>query len=93
MIMNVYLLKPVEASMNSSDWQASTFKGSVKIRAASEDCARDIATSYFDITVGKTALGQPTPGKPWNNAKLVHCQKIGEDDSTEEGILEPENYE
>lgn len=91
--MNIYQLEPVKERLDSHHWQASSFKGPVKVQAASEDEARDLASIRFGVAV-KKMKGQPTILNPWSKAiGLVNCHKIGEDESTEERILEPKGYE
>ena len=92
--LKIYKLEPYEDKLDSLHWEASTYKGPVVIRAATEERARMIATQVFGIAVEVKAQGQETAVNPWCKLLgLVKCQEMESDNGSEEAILEPPGYD
>ncbi len=76
----------------SNDWNASTYKGEVFVRAESEHDARMQATLAFAIATERK-LGETTAVNPWSQGSLVSCEHV-EDERYEvkgnAGVLSPE---
>lgn len=91
--MSVWRLEPVDTE--NANWRASSYCGTVVIRAESEERARDIATLVFGRAARKI-LNQDTPFVPWGSDGLVRCTALNGDEFDEEGpeaILDPERYD
>ncbi len=77
----------------SQDWNASTYKGEVFVRAESEQDARMQATLVFAIAT-KRKLFETTAVNPWSQGSLVSCGPV-EDERYEvkgnAGVLSPES--
>ena len=79
--MPIWKLKPTDVS--SRDWEASTYRGEVIIRAESEIKARQIAIRAFVIAT-QVRLGEKITDVPWNQSLLVSA--VTTQDSTYQNI-------
>jgi hypothetical protein len=66
--MAIWELKPTDVS--SRDWEASTYRGKVFIRAESETIARQIAARAF-VIAAQVRMGEKIMDIPWNQSLLV----------------------
>lgn len=91
--MKIWELRPIDPSHRN--WRASTYKGSVIIRAPDEERARWIAKLALDIaTEGK--LGEDVVFSPWGDDTVVGIQErtdSGYPDNGPEAILDPPEYD
>jgi len=90
--MRIWKLTPLDKT--SDHWQASTHKGHVIVRAASEDEARNKATAEFTIAT-KRIRGGDTLFSPWGQSNLVSCQRLENSNFEEKGpvaVLYPDIY-
>ena len=71
--MAIWKLTPFPT--HSSDWDLSTYRGEVIVRAKDEWEARQVVTLKFTVAANRE-LGQRTPRNPWENAALVSCETI-----------------
>ena len=89
----IWKLTPLD--LESHNWRASTYKGQVIIRAATEDRARRIASMAFGIAV-KRVLGETTAINPWG--RIIgesSCERLVDSAYPEDGpdeILDPAEY-
>jgi hypothetical protein len=74
--MAVWKLKPI--NLNHRDWEASTYRGEVFVRATSEKRSRQIATSAFRIATGVT-LGEKIHLDPWIQPDLVSAVQVSDE--------------
>lgn len=58
---------------DNSDWELSTYKGDLIVRAEDDHKARMQATHEFAIAA-KAKPGQPTKINPWSQKSLVACE-------------------
>ncbi|WP_133406535.1 hypothetical protein [Parashewanella tropica] len=59
---------------NSADWEASTHKGAIIVRAETEKAARYQASlKYFIAT--ERVTGEQVKANPWNQSNLVSCNE------------------
>jgi hypothetical protein len=61
--------------LNSPDWELSTYRSEVIVRARDEAEARELATVEFAIAAEGNPT-QPTRLNPWTNDVLVFCETI-----------------
>jgi hypothetical protein len=71
--MPLWQLLPIDST--SDHWRASTYKGEVIVRAASEAEARSTATATF-FTAYPRIPGSPLLFSPWGQPALVGCQRV-----------------
>jgi len=78
--MPVWSLTPVD--LDDPDWEASSHRGRVVVRAANEQQARSVAAQAFDVKTGfRPGEGMRFP--PWTRAEMVRAERI--DDPRFEG--------
>ena len=83
--MQIYGLSPV--SVDALEWNASTYKGTVLVRAETEDDARQLACDRYWIATRTAGLAPP-----WARADLVQAQVLAQPCHPRDGhsmILEP----
>lgn len=80
--MPIWKLMPL--STDTPDWNLSTHRGEVIVRAKDEREARQLATQQFGIAAKRT-LGQSTLLNPWEDAALVSCARIQTHDYQDTG--------
>ncbi len=80
--MPIWKLTPIDTS--SDHWRASAQKDYAIVRAASEGEARAQATSKFRIAT-KRVPGGDTVFSPWDQPKLVRCQRLENSNYEEKG--------
>ena len=71
--MAVWKLKPIDP--NHRDWEASTYRKEVVIRAESEKRARQVATSAFGIAT-EVIPGEKIQTNPWSQPALVSVVEV-----------------
>jgi hypothetical protein len=73
--MPVWKLTPIDLS--DPNWEASSHRGTVVVRAADEDAARTVAARAFDVeTRFSPRRGAKFP--PWHSPALVNAERIGD---------------
>jgi hypothetical protein len=87
--MAVRSLIPVDP--DDPDWEASSHRGPVIVRAANEQQARTVAAEAFDV---KTSFrpGQGMRFPPWTRTAVVRAERIDDPRFEPEGpaeVLEP----
>jgi len=85
----IWTLTPVD--LNDPNWEASSHRGPVVVRAPNEEKARALAADAFDVKTGFRP-GQGMRFPPWNRAALVRAQRVDDPRFEPEGppeILEP----
>jgi hypothetical protein len=88
--MTIWKLNPID--LNHRDWEASTYRREVIVRAESEKRARQIATSAFHIATTVTP-GEKIKSNPWSQTALVSAVEVKDGSYPETGkeeILGPE---
>ena len=88
--MPIWKLEP--KNLTQRDWNASTYKNTVIVRAQDEKEARNLATQAFGIAVERQA-GEPIPIIPWGQDWLVNCSRLEDSKYDEDGpatIIFPE---
>lgn len=91
--MPIWKLEPT--SQESEFWEASTYRGTVIVRAPDEQVARQRATEVFGIAV-KVRHGRSSPLPPWKDPTLARCARVKESGYPEDGptkVLEPPHYD
>ncbi len=91
--MAIWMLEPT--TRESEHWKASTYRGTIIVRAPDEKAARQRATRAFIIMVKKTR-GASTPLPPWTDPTLVTCTRVENSQYPEDGptkVLEPPHYD
>lgn len=83
--MQIWQLTPMRE--DSPDWNLSTFRGKVLIRATDESTAREIATRAFAIAA-KVEKDRSTRFNPWTNSNLVSCKAVSDVEFSTEGPSE-----
>jgi hypothetical protein len=87
--MPLWKLTPID--LRDANWEASTHRGVVIVRARDEEDARAAAAKAFDAkTRFRPAKGARFP--PWKRASLVRAERISDARYDSEGpteILEP----
>ncbi len=89
--MAIWKLEPTDIS--SRDWEASTYRGEIIVRAESETKARQIAAIAFGIATKKN-LGEDIAFNPWNQSSLVSAVTIQDSNYKNDGkeeIVGPPN--
>jgi hypothetical protein len=76
------IFRLIPQHLEDPDWQASTYKGEVLVRAADARHARLRTTNRFGIA-GTLPLEDGVPRNPWTQERLVTCTQ-------EEGSPYPE---
>jgi hypothetical protein len=71
--MPLWHLLPLDRT--SDHWRASTYKGEVIVRAASEAEARSTAAADFSRAYARTP-GGPMFFSPWGQPSIVGCQRV-----------------
>ena len=88
--MTIWKLNPID--LNHRDWEASTYRREVIVRAESEERARQIATNAFRIAT-TVIPGEKIINNPWSQAALVSAIEVKDESYPETGkeeILGPE---
>jgi hypothetical protein len=80
--MQIFRLSP--ASIDAPEWNASTYKGTVLVRAETEDDARQLACDRYWIAT-RTARLAP----PWARADLVQAQVLAQPRHSRDGHDDP----
>ncbi len=92
--MKIFRLHPKENKMDDVNWQASTSKKPMVVRAVDENRARRIAALVCGIAVERGNPSQITPVNPWSKVmQLGDCVELEQYSyplEGEEEILEPE---
>lgn len=89
--MNLWILKVLDSA--SANWEASTYKGEVIVRASDEISARREASNCFAIATDRN-LGEIVKASPWPQAQLVSCEQYSGNEypiQGEVGVLYPSN--
>lgn len=89
--MHIWRLTPVAKHLNSPQWNKSTCKDPVLVRARTADQARELAREMLQ----DKRAGEPWRNNPWMDPPLVQCEQAtntGSPDEGEPGILEPTRY-
>ena len=84
--MAIWKLEPTDT--NSPDWEASTYRGKVIVRAASDIKARQIAAGAFVIGVKVRTGAEKLGDIPWNQPLLVSSVSLQDSDYPENGNQE-----
>lgn len=71
--MMIFKLTPTD--VDSDDWNGSTYKGEVIVRAEDEQQARTLANMHFGL-VRKQVRGADTPMAPWRLPELVTSETV-----------------
>ncbi len=88
--MQLWKLTPLDLS--APNWEASTHKGPVIVRAPDEVAARQAAKDKFFRAANKQKIGDPVRHPPWAHASLVNAVTIDDERFEVEGpteVLEP----
>ena len=91
--MKIWELQPIDLSHHN--WRASTYSGSVIIRAPDKERARRIAMLAFGIATERK-LGEEVVFSPWGDDTVVGIQEktgSGYPDNGPEAILDPAEYD
>jgi len=87
--MPLWKLTPVD--LTDPNWEASTHKGTVIVRAPSEAAAREAAEAAFGVKT-RFAPGRGVKAPPWKRERIVRAEKITDSKYATEGpteLLEP----
>ena len=87
--MEIWKLEPTD--VHSRDWEASTYRGEVVVRAESEMKARQIAAGAF-VIASKATLAEKLTDIPWHQPSLVSAVTIQDSnykDGEKEEIVGP----
>ena len=87
--MPIWKLTPTDRL--SRDWELSTYKGAIIVRAPSQEEARMRATGVFAISQ-EARPGTDSPEPPWDQPDLVNCSCVTDSQFDEEGptvVLSP----
>lgn len=87
--MAIWLLTPLDP--DSPNWEGSSHRGPVVVRAPNEQKARAVAAEAFDVKTGFRP-GQGVHFPPWTRAALVRAEHVHDPRFEEEGptaLLEP----
>jgi hypothetical protein len=85
----LWRLKPIDLS--DPNWEASSHKGAVIVRAANEEQARQVADKAFAVKT-RFPPGRGASAPPWLRPALVSVEQIEDPRFTSEGpdeVLEP----
>ena len=88
--MPIWKLDPI--NIDDEHWTASRYVGSLFVRAADDDGARELAAMAYRIGEGKLP-SDTVPKMPWLYAWLANCTRVENSDYDEDGpdaILGPE---
>ncbi len=88
--MNIWKLSI--ANPDSPNWEASTYKGEVIVRAEDERQARMVTAQAFSIATERIP-GESTKYPPWNSSEDTICEIMENSEYTPEGeacVLEPQ---
>ncbi len=81
--MPIWTLEPLD--LGNPNWEASTYKGKVIVRAENEKMARFLAAKAFGIAI-QPALAQIQRITPWYHIGSVSCcQLLPSEEYPEEG--------
>ncbi len=89
--MQLWKLTPLDLS--APNWEASTHKGPVIVRAPDEVEARKAANIKFRFAANKQPIGDPVRHPPWDHASLVSAATIDDERFEVEGpteVLDPD---
>jgi len=89
--MQLWKLTPLDLS--APNWEASTHKGPVIVRAPDEFAARDAANGKFSRAANKQPIGDTVRHPPWRHASLVNAVTIDDERFEVEGpteVLDPD---
>ncbi len=88
--MPIWTLEPLD--LEDPNWEASTYKGQVTVRAKNERKARFLAAKAFRIAIQATH-DQPLQITPWHYTGSVSCCQLlpssEYSEEGEEGVLGP----
>jgi osmotically-inducible protein OsmY len=70
--MPVWRLSPVD--LNDPNWEASSHRGAIVVRALNEESAREVAQSAFGVKTRFKHRGPLT--SPWKRGELVRAERI-----------------
>ena len=87
--MPIWSLIPLD--LDDPDWEASSHRGQVIVRAANERQARTVAAEAFDVKTGFRP-GQGMRFPPWTRAAVVRAERVDDPRFEPEGpagVLEP----
>lgn len=88
--MAIWKLLPTKKE--SPDWDQSTYRGVVIVRAENEQEARLCAMQRFTTAVEKLRRVQETRTCPWTQSELVTCEQVVGSNHPPDGasiVLEP----
>jgi hypothetical protein len=88
-IVPLWRLKPIDLS--DPNWEASSHKGAVIVRASNEEAARQVADKAFAIKT-RFPPGHGVIAPPWLRPALVSAERISDPRFSSEGpdvVLEP----
>ncbi len=71
--MTIYRLTSVETTQNHPRWQASTLRGPIWLKAASEDAARKMVQDA-SLKLTQEIPGKPPLLSPWIDARVTECR-------------------
>ena len=86
--MAIYKLYPVDHA--PMKWQSSRYRGEAIVRAESEEQARQLGTSEFNIP--RSFRSEKKKSSPWEDPHTVLCQPLnnaGYDEQGPEQVLSP----
>jgi hypothetical protein len=83
--MQIWMLRPTGDS--SPDWEASSYRGEVIVRAESETKARQIAMRAF-VLATRVNSGNKLMDVPWNQSALVSASLMQNSTYQDAGIEE-----
>ena len=89
--MQLWKLTPLDLS--APNWEASTHKGPVIVRAPNEVAARKEANNKFGHAASKQPIGDPVRHPPWDHDSLVSAETINDERFEVEGpteVLDPD---
>ncbi len=92
--MAIWKLEPT--NLESPDWQISTNRGRVIVRAPDAMSARKVAAEHFTRGARPVVIGQDSPASPWTNPELVTCTELADSDFDPDGpaeVLGPLSWE
>lgn len=71
--MSLWKLMPIDRL--DPNWEASTHRGGVIVRAPTEEDARKVAAKAFGVAT-RFPPGQGFKAPPWTRSTLVHAERI-----------------
>ena len=74
--IRLYQLRPLRASLASVHWRASTYQGTLNVRAPNERLARMFAAKQYGRSGRRGGHGDEAPQIPWMNVHLVRAVPI-----------------